>query len=160
MVNIIVAHMREKEGRFVSKTTKEFHALGIVSLFPSLKDPYSKKGYEHFYDIQSNKGFLEWRVKTVQRQSRTTSTSHNRVELKGGPTSSRTLCSIDQSSATSTSYLPVLENASDSLPVIPDPLDYFCVLQPRTSRIIQLLPSLFGYWGNTHTQTLGTPVPP
>ncbi|KAM8766253.1 uncharacterized protein AB9X84_005521 [Acanthopagrus schlegelii] len=67
MVNIIVAHMREKEGRFVNKTTKEFHALGIVSLFPSLKDPYSKKGYEHFYDIQRNKGFLEWRVKTVQQ---------------------------------------------------------------------------------------------
>ncbi|XP_067245306.1 uncharacterized protein [Chanodichthys erythropterus] len=35
----------EKEGRAVSKATKEFHALGIVSLFPSLKDPYSKKGY-------------------------------------------------------------------------------------------------------------------
>ncbi|KAL6457308.1 hypothetical protein MHYP_G00342710 [Metynnis hypsauchen] len=45
MVNVIVAHMREKEGRAVSKATKEFHALGIVSLFPSLKDPYSKKGY-------------------------------------------------------------------------------------------------------------------
>uniref|UniRef100_A0A3Q4HF50 Uncharacterized protein n=1 Tax=Neolamprologus brichardi TaxID=32507 RepID=A0A3Q4HF50_NEOBR len=35
MVNVIVAHM----------PTKEFHALGIVSLFPLLKDPYSKKGY-------------------------------------------------------------------------------------------------------------------
>ncbi|XP_034082379.1 uncharacterized protein LOC117552831 isoform X2 [Gymnodraco acuticeps] len=65
MVNIIVAHMCEKEGRGVSKATKEFHALGIVSLFPSLKDPYSTKGYEHFYDIQSNKGFLEWRLKTA-----------------------------------------------------------------------------------------------
>lgn len=63
MVNIIVAHMCEKEGRGVSKATKEFH--GIVSLFPSLKDPYSTKGYEHFYDIQSNKGFLEWRLKTA-----------------------------------------------------------------------------------------------
>ncbi|KAF3833165.1 hypothetical protein F7725_026830, partial [Dissostichus mawsoni] len=31
--------------RGVSKATKEFHALGIVSLFPSLKDPYSTKGY-------------------------------------------------------------------------------------------------------------------
>ncbi|CAI5644299.1 unnamed protein product [Oreochromis niloticus] len=90
MVNIIVAHMREKEGRTVSKATKEFHALGIVSLFPSLKDPYSKKGYEHFYDIQSNKGFLEWRIKTVQRQSKTPTASQNRVELKGGPTSQRT----------------------------------------------------------------------
>ncbi|KAL7834769.1 hypothetical protein SRHO_G00290160 [Serrasalmus rhombeus] len=105
MVNIIVAHMREKEGVILarldwwcplhSKATKEFHALGIVSLFPSLKDPYSKKGYEYFYDIESNKGFLEWRVKTVQRQSKTTSPSHNRVELKGGPTLSRTFGSID-----------------------------------------------------------------
>ncbi|XP_076740531.1 uncharacterized protein LOC143418700 [Maylandia zebra] len=89
MVNIIVAHMREKEGRTVSKATKEFHALGIVSLFPSLKDPYSKKGYEHFYDIQSNKGFLEWHIKTVQRQSKSPTASQNRVELKGGPTSRR-----------------------------------------------------------------------
>ncbi|XP_059397323.1 uncharacterized protein LOC132129682 [Carassius carassius] len=95
MVNIIVAHMHEKEGRAVSKATKEFHALGIVSLFPSLKDPYSKKGYEHFYDIQSNKGFLEWRIKTVQRKSRTTSASQSRVELKGGPTLSRTIGTID-----------------------------------------------------------------
>ncbi|XP_034059808.1 uncharacterized protein LOC117538313 [Gymnodraco acuticeps] len=95
MVNIIVAHMCEKEGRGVSTATKEFHALGIVSLFPSLKDPYSTKGYEHFYDIQSNKGFLEWRVKTVQRQSKPTSTFHDRVELKGGPTSSISFGSID-----------------------------------------------------------------
>ncbi|XP_041644674.1 uncharacterized protein LOC121510612 [Cheilinus undulatus] len=93
MVNILVAHMREKKGRAVNKTTKEFHALGIVSLFPSLKDPYSKK--EHFYDIQSNTGFLEWRVKTVQHQSKTASTSIKRAVLKGGPTSSRTLGSID-----------------------------------------------------------------
>lgn len=49
---------------------------------------------EHFYDIQSNTGFLEWRIKTVQRQSKTTSASHNRVMLKGGPTSSRTFGSI------------------------------------------------------------------
>ncbi|KAG5271174.1 hypothetical protein AALO_G00176750 [Alosa alosa] len=61
---------------------------------------------------------------------------------------------------TRTSYLPVLENDSDSLPVNPDPLDYFFDLQPRTSRIIQLLPLLLGYWGNTHTQTLGTPGTP
>ncbi|XP_030578190.1 uncharacterized protein LOC115774866 [Archocentrus centrarchus] len=89
MVNIIVAHMREKEGSRVSKATKEFHALGIVSRFPALKDPYSNKGYEHFYDIQSNKGFLEWRLKTVQRQSRTASSSLKKVVLKGGPTSLR-----------------------------------------------------------------------
>ncbi|XP_028448051.1 uncharacterized protein LOC114564737 isoform X3 [Perca flavescens] len=95
LVNIIVAHMHEKEGRAVSKATKEFHAFGIVSLFPFLKDPYSKKGYEHFYDMQSNKGFLEWRIKTAQRQSKTSSASRNRVELKGGPTSSRTSGSID-----------------------------------------------------------------
>ncbi|XP_049455429.1 uncharacterized protein LOC125902838 [Epinephelus fuscoguttatus] len=67
---------------------KEYEETG------SLKDSGSYI-LEHFYDIQSNKGFLEWRVKTVQRQSRTTSTSHNRVALKGGPTSSRTFGSTD-----------------------------------------------------------------
>ncbi|RVE58917.1 hypothetical protein OJAV_G00199170 [Oryzias javanicus] len=86
MVNIIVSHMREKEGRAISKATKEFHALGIVSLFPSLKDPYSKKGYEHFYDFQSNTGFLEWRVKTVQHKFRTSSTPQKKVQFRGGPT--------------------------------------------------------------------------
>lgn len=30
-------------------------------------------------------GFLEWHVKTEERQSKTISTSHNRVELKEGP---------------------------------------------------------------------------
>ncbi|XP_034740124.1 uncharacterized protein LOC117952118 [Etheostoma cragini] len=95
LVNIIVAHMHEKEGRAVSKATKEFHAFGIVSLFPFLKDPYSKKGYEHFYDMQSNKGFIEWHIKTVHRQSKTPSASRSRVELKGGPTLARMSGSID-----------------------------------------------------------------
>lgn len=49
--------------RTVSKATKEFHALGIVSLFPSLKDLYSKKGYVSLHcscsvrqDFQSVRG--------------------------------------------------------------------------------------------------------
>ncbi|KAF6732836.1 hypothetical protein FQA47_005393, partial [Oryzias melastigma] len=44
---------------------------------------------EHFYDFQSNTGFLEWRVKTVQRKFRTSSTPHKKVQLRGGPTSPR-----------------------------------------------------------------------
>ncbi|XP_035989552.1 uncharacterized protein LOC118561534 [Fundulus heteroclitus] len=45
------------------------YALGIISLFPSLRDPYSDNGYEHFYDRQSGSGYLAWRIKTVQRNS-------------------------------------------------------------------------------------------
>ncbi|TDH05613.1 hypothetical protein EPR50_G00124220 [Perca flavescens] len=56
---------------------------------------FTRARNEHFYDMQSNKGFLEWRIKTAQRQSKTSSASRNRVELKGGPTSSRTSGSID-----------------------------------------------------------------
>ncbi|KAM3603953.1 uncharacterized protein V6R79_004503, partial [Siganus canaliculatus] len=51
---------------------------------------------EHFYDSQSNKGFLEWRVKTVQRQSRTPTPSLKKVVRDGGPTSSRTITTGDQ----------------------------------------------------------------
>uniref|UniRef100_UPI001A988105 uncharacterized protein LOC120832177 n=1 Tax=Gasterosteus aculeatus aculeatus TaxID=481459 RepID=UPI001A988105 len=46
----------------------EVYARGIVTLFPSLKDPYSKKGYEHFYDAASSTGYISWRLKTVQRK--------------------------------------------------------------------------------------------
>ncbi|KAK1906289.1 Galactokinase, partial [Dissostichus eleginoides] len=39
--------------------------LGIVTLFPSLKDPYSKKGYEHFFDADSNEGYIAWKLKNT-----------------------------------------------------------------------------------------------
>ncbi|XP_051794862.1 uncharacterized protein LOC110957375 isoform X2 [Acanthochromis polyacanthus] len=45
------------------------YALGIVTLFPYLQDPYSKHGYEHYYDPQANTGYLAWRLKTVQRNT-------------------------------------------------------------------------------------------
>ncbi|CAL8406480.1 unnamed protein product [Arctogadus glacialis] len=70
MVNILAAHMTEKEGRIPQRLTKEKNALGIVTLFPSLQDPMSKKGYEHFYDAQSGSGFLAWRLKTIQRKTK------------------------------------------------------------------------------------------
>jgi len=50
---------------------------------------------EHFYDIQGNTGFLQWRMKTVQRKSRTISTTKDKVELTGGPTSTRTFGIMD-----------------------------------------------------------------
>ncbi|XP_028323578.1 uncharacterized protein LOC114476343 [Gouania willdenowi] len=45
LVNIIVAHMIDKHGHIPTKAVREEYALGIVTLFPSLKDLYSKKGY-------------------------------------------------------------------------------------------------------------------
>ncbi|XP_061922957.1 uncharacterized protein LOC133662807 isoform X3 [Entelurus aequoreus] len=38
-------------------------------LFPNLRDPFSKNGYEHFYDSNSSTGYLAWRIKTIQRCS-------------------------------------------------------------------------------------------
>ncbi|KAJ8391952.1 hypothetical protein AAFF_G00084230 [Aldrovandia affinis] len=70
MVNILVAHMVDNHGRVPTKAIREEYAVGIVTLFPSLKDPYSTKGYEHFYDAPSNTGYLSWRLKTVQRKIR------------------------------------------------------------------------------------------
>ncbi|KAF3834484.1 hypothetical protein F7725_025688, partial [Dissostichus mawsoni] len=45
LVNIAVADMVEKYGRAPPMDKRTQYALGIVTLFPSLKDPYSKKGY-------------------------------------------------------------------------------------------------------------------
>ncbi|XP_056443483.1 uncharacterized protein LOC130380340 isoform X2 [Gadus chalcogrammus] len=70
MVNILVAHMIDNHGHLPTKETREDYAHGIVMLFPSLRDPYSKKGYEHFYDSASSTGYISWRLKTVQRKIR------------------------------------------------------------------------------------------
>ncbi|XP_061783237.1 uncharacterized protein [Nerophis lumbriciformis] len=64
LVNILAAEMTEKNGQ-----VKEMYAQGIVNLFPNLKDPFFKNGYEHFYDSNSGTGYLSWRIKTIQRCS-------------------------------------------------------------------------------------------
>ncbi|KAJ4933488.1 hypothetical protein JOQ06_030316 [Pogonophryne albipinna] len=63
LVNILVADMA---GSPMDKRT--LYALGIVTLFPSLKDPYSKKGYEHFFHADSNEGYIAWKLKNTQRE--------------------------------------------------------------------------------------------
>ncbi|KAG1937628.1 hypothetical protein F2P79_018087 [Pimephales promelas] len=45
LVNIVVSHMTEIHGRIPTRKQRETYALGIISLFPSLKDPFSAKGY-------------------------------------------------------------------------------------------------------------------
>ncbi|XP_041958806.1 uncharacterized protein LOC121718053 isoform X2 [Alosa sapidissima] len=68
MVNILVADMMENHGP-PPVNVRVSYALGIVTLFPLLKDLNSKNGYEHYYDHQSGSGYLAWRLKTVQRSS-------------------------------------------------------------------------------------------
>ncbi|KAG9260186.1 hypothetical protein AMEX_G16206 [Astyanax mexicanus] len=96
MVNILAAHMTETEGRIPQRITKEKYALGIISLFPSLKDPLSPKGYEHFYDSQSGSGFLAWRLKTIQRKTKLAVNSDApKTGTTGGPTLGRTISHLD-----------------------------------------------------------------
>ncbi|KAI9521851.1 hypothetical protein NQZ68_004006 [Dissostichus eleginoides] len=92
MVNILVAHMIDNHGHCPTKAIREEYALGIVMLFPSLKDPYTKKGYEHFYDAASSTGYLSWRQKTVQRKIRRGSAMppNSPIDL-GGPNFQRTV---------------------------------------------------------------------
>ncbi|XP_075320033.1 uncharacterized protein LOC142378921 isoform X1 [Odontesthes bonariensis] len=68
LVNIVVADMLEKYGSAPPKDKRTQYALGIVTLFPALKDPYSKKGYEHFFDADSNEGYIAWKLKNTQRE--------------------------------------------------------------------------------------------
>ncbi|XP_047467437.1 uncharacterized protein LOC125023912 [Mugil cephalus] len=67
MVNILAADMTEKNGTSPPRQVKEKYARGIVTLFPYLSDPFSKNGYEHYYDGESGTGYLAWRIKTIQR---------------------------------------------------------------------------------------------
>ncbi|XP_041839022.1 uncharacterized protein LOC121655533 isoform X2 [Melanotaenia boesemani] len=45
LVNIVVADMVEKYGNAPPMDIRTRYAMGIVGLFPSLKDPFSQKGY-------------------------------------------------------------------------------------------------------------------
>lgn len=43
------------------------YARGIVTFFSYLSGPYSKNGYEHYYDGEGGTGYLAWRIKAIQR---------------------------------------------------------------------------------------------
>ncbi|KAI3367654.1 hypothetical protein L3Q82_026496 [Scortum barcoo] len=82
MVNILAADMTEIHG--------EMYACGIVALFPYLMDPYSKNGYEHFYDRESGSGYLAWRLKIIQRKSVISEGRRSPCQLtSGGPKARR-----------------------------------------------------------------------
>ncbi|XP_030581778.1 uncharacterized protein LOC115777891 [Archocentrus centrarchus] len=83
MINMLAAHMVEAEGRIPQHQTKEKYALGIITLFPALKDPLSRKGYEHYYDSQSGSGFLAWRLKTIQRKTKLVN-KEPKIQTPGG----------------------------------------------------------------------------
>ncbi|KAI3377531.1 hypothetical protein L3Q82_008696 [Scortum barcoo] len=69
------------------------YARGIVTLFPYLSNPFSKNGYEHYYDGESGTGYLAWRIKTIQscttkdrRSSFEDSARQSSADVSGGPT--------------------------------------------------------------------------
>ncbi|XP_073669819.1 uncharacterized protein [Paramisgurnus dabryanus] len=90
MVNILAADMSEKNGSSPPRQVKEKYARGIVALFPYLSDPFSKNGYEHYYDVESGTGYLAWRIKTIQRglakERRTSFEGPSAEGMSGGPT--------------------------------------------------------------------------
>lgn len=86
LVNIVVAAMIEKYGSAPPMDVRTRYALGIVTLFPCLKDPYSQKGYEHVFDAQSNEGYIAWKLKNMQREI---SSGSRRDRSNGSPSSKR-----------------------------------------------------------------------
>ncbi|XP_076128552.1 uncharacterized protein LOC143109653 [Alosa pseudoharengus] len=97
MVNILVAEMVEKHGKMPSRNIREMYARGIIELFPYLRDPQTKHGYEHYYDSQSGHGYLSWRIKTVQRNS--SDRKLGKVQtFDGGPTAQRQVAGTSQHS--------------------------------------------------------------
>ncbi|XP_072554152.1 uncharacterized protein [Paramormyrops kingsleyae] len=114
MVNILAAQMTESEGRIPQRITKEKYALGIITLFPALKDPFSKKGYEHFYDSQSGSGFLAWRIKTIQRKTKLpVKSSQPPVETTGGATLDRNIHHLQSSEESFQEAIALMNHISD-----------------------------------------------
>ncbi|XP_019899180.1 uncharacterized protein LOC105021033 isoform X2 [Esox lucius] len=85
MVNIIVADMMENHGRTPPSSVRANYALGIVTLFPYLRDPHSEHGYEKYYDAASGSGYLTWRIKTVGRNTSCKTKKKTKSTYQNGP---------------------------------------------------------------------------
>ncbi|XP_069381497.1 uncharacterized protein [Paralichthys olivaceus] len=115
MVNILVADMVESHGRVPPVNVRILYALGITTLFPKLKDPDSKNGYEHFYDHQSGSGYLAWRLKTVQRNSAQDS-KKSKTTFQEGPKTPRSIRSDEKqlTGAECREAISVMKHSSDT----------------------------------------------
>nr|XP_055049661.1 uncharacterized protein LOC129435329 [Misgurnus anguillicaudatus]XP_055049662.1 uncharacterized protein LOC129435329 [Misgurnus anguillicaudatus] len=96
LVNILASDITERHGRIPSRQQKEKYALGIITLFPSLKDPFSPKGYEHFYDGEKGTGYLAWRLKTISRTSGKRPVKEASVHQAQGPKRQRSATTLPQ----------------------------------------------------------------
>ncbi|KAK7888707.1 hypothetical protein WMY93_024267 [Mugilogobius chulae] len=98
LVNIVVTNMVEKHGNAPPMDIRTKYAMGIVALFPSLRDPYSEKGYEHFFDASSNEGYIAWKLKNLQRELRLDrrSSSSSSSDKQKGPEVERMVSTTQQ----------------------------------------------------------------
>ncbi|XP_030608908.1 uncharacterized protein LOC115796684 isoform X1 [Archocentrus centrarchus] len=96
LVNILVADMIESHGRVPPVNIRITYALGIVTLFPSLKDNGSPTGYEHYYDPLSGQGYLAYRLKTVQRNTASDFKRSSKSAHQGGPRTLRETLTSEQ----------------------------------------------------------------
>ncbi|CAL8371245.1 unnamed protein product [Arctogadus glacialis] len=96
LVNILASDMTERHGRFPSRQQKEKYALGIITVFPSLKDPFSPKGYEPFYDGVKGTGYLAWRLKTMTRSTTKRPVKEVSVPQEQGPKRRRSATTLPQ----------------------------------------------------------------
>ncbi|CAI5669441.1 unnamed protein product [Oreochromis niloticus] len=96
LVNILASDMTERHGRIPSRKQKEKYALGIITLFPSLKDPFSPNGYEHFYDGVKGTGYVAWRLKTMSRSTTKRPVKEVPVHQEQGPKRRRLATTLPQ----------------------------------------------------------------
>ncbi|KAK7899253.1 hypothetical protein WMY93_020106 [Mugilogobius chulae] len=96
IVNLVVAKMIEDHGRTPPVSVRIKYALGIITLFPCLRDPYTDNGFEHFYDPRGGSGYLAWRLKTCQRNTVPPKRPSSNIEQEVSPKRKRLLQLEDQ----------------------------------------------------------------
>ncbi|XP_052394318.1 uncharacterized protein LOC127951447 [Carassius gibelio] len=121
LVNILVADMVEKYGRIPPVSIRLSYALGIITLFPNLKDKCSPTGYEHYYDPRSGQGYIAYRLKTVQRNSVNNLKGASKVVYQDGPKTLRKTSSATEqlSGDECTEAISMMKHSTDT-PVIKD----------------------------------------
>ncbi|XP_016113911.1 uncharacterized protein [Sinocyclocheilus grahami] len=121
LVNILVADMVEKYGRVPPVSVRVSYALGIITLFPNLKDKCSPTGYEQYYDPRSGQGYIAYRLKTVQHNSVNNLKGASKVVYQDGPKTLRETSSTTEqlSGDECTEAISMMKHSADA-PIIKD----------------------------------------
>lgn len=83
LVNILCAELVKRHGYYQSIEDKLAAAKSIIDIFPKLRDPNGKTGFEHFFSAEGGQsGYIQCRLKNIRRLLPTENKQRSRTRFE------------------------------------------------------------------------------